>query len=111
MTQDSDIYLWAQVIIVLIILICFFIMGSNIGKLKRSLAKNQQQHWEDFIKYKSFGNLQEANKSLNEYMWIKLRDIQMKTLILEQRITRYEALKKEYEPFYQSIGAEFPAMV
>lgn len=106
----DEVVILISVALSLVVLITYFVLTSNVGMIRRTLV-SEGNHFDDYIKHLSFGNQEEALKSLNEFVWKKLKDVQLKKKVEPYRSEEYNDVKKVYEKYYHQIGAQFPPML
>jgi hypothetical protein len=106
----EEVIILISVAVSLLVLITYFVLTSNVGQIKRAVVRNES-HFDDYIKHLSFGNKEAALNSLNEFIWVKLKNVQLRNLVEPARSEEYNDVKAVYEKYYHQIGAEFPKML
>lgn len=56
-------------VIQVIVLICFFIACSNIGKIKKAVETMPVDKYSMYQKFLAFGHAEKARESLEDYTW------------------------------------------
>lgn len=111
MDSNEQLFIIIQIVVSLVILVVFFVQANNVARLRKSLAKGEEDHKEDFYKYYSRGEYEKALEAAHEMVWPKLKDVQMGELLKDTRIKHYETVKRRYESYFTVLGKEFPKMV
>ena len=92
----------------LIILITFFVMASNISKIRKGIATNKEGYWDSYRKHAFFGENKEAMEALKNHLWCEIRKIQDSNLDDFVRSKDYEKIKEKYSPLFENIGYQMP---
>lgn len=98
-------------IIGFVIIICFFVLGSNVGSIKSMLRQRyiyQPNHLAEYYKQIAIGNKERALDAIREYTWIEFQKIRRAPQKNANFTQYYEGLKAANEARYRAVGAEFP---
>lgn len=109
--MDAQTILIIQFLLGMTILIVYFMLAYNVGKIAKSLKKDEENLFYDYVKHLSFNDQEAAHKALNEFIWTQLHEIQLKKVLPEQRQKKYDDVKVIYEKYYKQIGKEFPPLL
>lgn len=88
--------------------ILFWVLCSNVAKIKKSAAKGVDYYTAEFKKNVAFGNKKEAKKALEEYMWLYKEEKFETTMSKDLKQRRESEFKKHFTPMMEKVGMDFP---
>jgi len=101
-----EIFLFAEWLIGVVILICFFVLCSNVSKIKKYLRNSRYQHMKaEYYKYYVLGDKQKAYEAV---LYIIFEELSDPELMKEERNRKYSELERQYEAIILNLGFTFP---
>lgn len=108
MLEDAGIVIVLYVGLLLTILIVFFVMAYNVGKIKKFHFKTTIDWWNEYRKHIYFGNYPEALTALQEVVWKKSEEERTNLQTSEEMDHQYKLWKDFYSPLFEQCGGRFP---
>lgn len=96
-----------SIVLWLAILICFFVLCSDVAKIRKVLRRTDRM--DDVRKYVFFSENEKARDALIDEVWRELKKAKVDSLYTESVFNaRVEEIKRIYMRYFDQVGAEFP---
>lgn len=105
-----DIYYIISGILSLIVLICFFTIGSNVGAIKRKLVDNDTKQARALrqASYHTNRTLGKKAEAIEDLTYMLMLDLTVAGMTERQREEKYEQFKAANAAKFEALGAQFP---
>lgn len=91
----------------LIALIVFFVMSSNVAKI-RSILADKPTPRDQYYKHMFYGDQDKAREALKERFWMEVKNLRGMYVTTDERLKAYENKKITYSEDFKALGLTFP---